>query len=117
MHPYEFLSDKYVHLFFIHNFGALLLKNKWLSPELKIAYNAGWGTLDHPERYNTSFLTKDKIYQEAGLFIDNVARVRVQGFFYIKAGVGAFYRLGHYRYETPKDNLALKLQIGMSFKK
>jgi hypothetical protein len=117
MHPYEFLSDKYVHLFLIHNFGSLLLKTKWLSPEFKVAYNAGWGNLENSDYHTIAFLTKNKIYQEAGLFIDNVVKVKISGLFFIKAGLGTYYRIGHYRYETPKDNLALKLQIGISFKK
>jgi hypothetical protein len=116
MHPYEFLSDKYVNVFFIHNFGSLLLKTKRLNPEFKIAWNVGWGNLENAAYHDIAFSSKNKIYQEAGLFIDNVAKVKIHGFFYIKAGLGAFYRIGRYRCEVPKDNLALKLQIGISFR-
>jgi hypothetical protein len=116
MRPYEFLSDRYIHLFLMHNFGSLLLKTKWISPELKAAYNAGWGNLENAEDHEISFLRKNKIYQETGLFIDNVVKVKIQGFFYLKAGLGAFYRIGSYRNDRPKDNLALKLQIGISLK-
>jgi hypothetical protein len=117
MRPYEFLSDRYVHLFLIHNFGSLLLKTKMLSPEFKIAFNAGWGNLKNAGYHDIAFLTKNKIYQETGLFIDNIAKVKITGFFFIKAGLGAYYRIGYYRNDAPKDNLALKLQIGLSFKK
>ncbi|MDR0835568.1 MAG: DUF5686 and carboxypeptidase regulatory-like domain-containing protein [Tannerella sp.] len=117
MHPYEFLSDKYVNVFFMHNFGSLLWKTKSLSPEFKVAYNAGWGDIGNPEYHEIAFLNKNKIYQETGLFIDNIVKVKIQGLFYIKAALGAFYRIGYYHYETPKDNLAFKLQLGISFKK
>jgi hypothetical protein len=117
MQPYEFLSDRYVHFFFVHNFGRLLLRSEKLCPELKVAYNAGWGTLENAAFHDIAFSVKNKIYQETGLFIDNIVKVKIHGFFFLKAALGAFYRTGHYRFESPKDNLALKLQIGISFKK
>jgi hypothetical protein len=117
MHPYEFLSDRYVNVFFMHNFGSLLFKTKLLSPEFKVVYNAGWGDIENPDYHEIAFSSKNKIYQETGLFIDNLAKVKIQGLFFIKAGLGAFYRIGHYRYEAPKDNLAFKLQLGISFKR
>jgi hypothetical protein len=117
MRPYEFLSDRYANLFFSHNLGSLLLKTKWFSPEFKIAYNAGWGGIQHEDYHNIEFMTKNKIYQETGLFIDKLLKIRIQGFFFITAGLGAYYRIGHYRYETPKDNLAFKIKVGISFKR
>jgi hypothetical protein len=117
MHPYEFLSDRYVNMFFIHNFGSLLFKTKWLRPEFKVAYNAGWGNIEKADLYNIPFTTKDKIYQEAGLYIDNILRVKITGFFYLKAGLGTYYRLGYYKYYKPIDNLAFKMSIGISLKK
>ncbi|MGC3978139.1 MAG: DUF5686 family protein [Paludibacteraceae bacterium] len=45
MMPYEFLSDKYVHLFYSHNFGNLLLNTRLFKPQFIIVQNTGWGTL------------------------------------------------------------------------
>jgi hypothetical protein len=117
MRPYEFLSDRYVNVFFIHNFGSLLLKTKNLNPEFKVAWNAGWGNIENAAYHDIAFLSKNKVYREAGLFVDNAAKVKIHGFFYIKAGLGVFYRTGYYRFKAPKDNLAFKLQIGMSFRR
>ncbi|MDR2145788.1 MAG: DUF5686 family protein [Tannerella sp.] len=117
LRPYEFLSDRYANVFFMHNFGSLLLKTKWFSPEFKVAYNAGWGDIKNPDYHNIAFLTKNKVYQETGLFIDNILKIKIQGFFFITAGMGAYYRIGHYRNDAPKDNLAFKTQIGISFKR
>jgi hypothetical protein len=100
MHPYEFLSDRYVNLFFMHDFGSLLFKTKRLRPEFKVAYNAGWGNIEKTDQYNFPFASKDKLYQEAGLFIDNIVRIKFT-FFYLKLGLGAYYRLGYYQYDKP----------------
>jgi hypothetical protein len=51
------------------------------------------------------------------LFVDNILKIKIKGFFYLGAGLGAYYRIGHYRYDAPKDNLAFKIQMGMSFKR
>jgi hypothetical protein len=117
MRPYEFLSDRYVNMFFIHDFGSLLLKTKWLKPEFKIAYNAGWGNIEKAGLYNIPFASKDKIYQEAGLYIDNILKIKIYGFFFLRAGLGTYYRLGYYKYDKPADNLAFKISLGLSFKK
>ena len=47
MTPYEFLSDKYAHLFYSHNFGSLLINTKKFKPQFIIVQNSGWGTLSN----------------------------------------------------------------------
>jgi hypothetical protein len=117
MLPYEFLSDRYANLFFTHNFGSLLLKTKKFSPEFNFSYNAGWGNLDNvSEHAGIQFQIKDHVYQETGLIIDNLFNVKYLDFFAVKFGIGAFYRLGYYRYDNWEDNAALKLSVKVAIK-
>lgn len=48
--------------------------------------------------------------------MDNVFNVSCLGFFTIKFGIGAFYRLGYYRYGNLKDNAALKFSVKFAIK-
>jgi hypothetical protein len=117
MQPYEFLSDRYANLFFTHNFGNLLLKTKKFSPEFIFSYNTGWGNLENvSEHAGIQFQVKNHIYQETGLIIDNVFNVSYLGLFTIKFGIGAFYRLGYYRYGNWEDNAALKFSVKFAIK-
>jgi hypothetical protein len=116
MRPYEFLSDKYIHAFYFHNFGSLLFKTRIFKPEFLVAYNAGWGDLENASYHDIDFHTKNHIYQETGLVIDNLLRYKYLNVLYLRLGVGGFYRLGYYREKDPLDNLALKLSITISFK-
>jgi len=62
MSPYEFLSDKYVHLFYSHNFGSLLINSKRFKPQFIIVQNSGWGALNNASNQGIDFKTKEKVY-------------------------------------------------------
>jgi hypothetical protein len=111
MKPYEFLSDRYVNIFFTHNFGSLLIETPRFKPRLIIAHNTGWGALRNASDHGIDFKIKDKIYLESGLLINNIIRFRIFNLYYIGFGGGAFYRYGHYGYEKVIDNMALKATI------
>lgn len=111
MKPYEFLSDRYVNLFFSHNFGSLLLETPRFKPRVIIAHNTGWGTLRNAADHNIDFKIKDKIYLESGLLINNIIRFKIFNLYYIGFGGGAFYRYGPYRMDKVIDNLSLKVSM------
>jgi hypothetical protein len=115
MLPYEFLSDKYVHAFYKHNFGALLFKTKHFSPEFLIAYNAGWGNLSQPSAHAIDFKVQNRIYQEGGVIINNLVKIPLFDFATFNMGVGGFYRHGYYRLPDWKDNLAVKITFSLTF--
>ncbi|MCX6333392.1 MAG: DUF5686 family protein [Bacteroidia bacterium] len=111
MKPYEFLSDRYVNIFFSHNFGTLLLETPRFKPRIILAHNTGWGTLRNASDHSIDFKLKDKIYLESGLLINNIIRFKIFNLYYIGFGGGTFYRYGHYGYDKVFDNLALKVSI------
>lgn len=109
----EFLADRYVTLFFRHNFQNLLFKGKKFRPEFVITTNAGWGMLRDKNRHLADFTinTMDKVFLESGLIINNIINLR--GFTGI--GVGGFYRYGAHSLPSWKDNLAVKVSLNLSF--
>ena len=114
--PYEFLSDKYVRLFYSHNFGSLLINTKRFKPQFVIVQNSGWGGLRNASDHAIDFKTPDKIYLESGLIINNIIKIKYLNMFYINFGIGGFYRYGSYGLANSSDNLALKLAMSVSFK-
>lgn len=116
MRPDEFLSDKYAHAFYTHNFGALLFKTGRLQPELVATCNVGWGSIGNAALHSVDFRIKNHLYHEAGLIVDNIVRLPLLNIMYLRLGAGAFTRLGYYRYPNFEDNVALKMSITISFK-
>lgn len=116
MTPYEFLSDKYLHLFYSHNFGTLLLNTRIFKPQFIIVHNTGWGTIKNPVYQGIDFNTMEKIYLESGLIVNNVLKLKYMNMFYVNLGIGGFYRYGKYGFSTFNDNLALRLSLTVSLK-
>lgn len=107
----EFLSNRYVNLFYFHNFQAFLFHSNHFKPELKLVFHAGWGSLANPEnQFGITYKTMDKGYYEPGMEINNLLKT---GFLHI--GIGGYYRCGPYAFSTPSDNLAIKLTVTTSF--
>jgi hypothetical protein len=103
----EFLSDRYVALYFTHNFGKLLKRWKKFEPEVLISTNATFGWLKYNENHlNINYKTLEKGYYESGFLINNLLNLRIYSL-----GVGAYYRWGPYSYPRFEDNVALKVSI------
>lgn len=116
MLPYEFLSDRYLHLFYSHNFGSLLLNTPKFKPQFIVVQNTGWGSLTNASYQGIDFKTKERIYLESGLIINNLLKFNYINMFYLNVGVGGFYRYGYYGSTNFSDNFALKLSVTMSLK-
>lgn len=116
MLPYEFLSDKYLNIFYSHNFGSLLFKYKSFKPQFVIVQNSGWGSLQNSSYQGIDFKQKDQVYLETGLIINNLVKINYLNLIYVGIGVGGFYRYGYYGFSNFNDNLSLKLSLSASFK-
>lgn len=108
----EFLADRYVYLFYSHNFGKLLWRGKKFSPEFVVSSNAGFGWLDHPEYHSqVAFDVMDKGYFESGLLINNIFNMMKL----YTLGVGVYYRYGAYSLPEIGDNFAYKFTLVFPF--
>lgn len=116
MDRYEFLSDRFVHFFFEHNFGTLLLKSGKFQPEFSLVHNLAVGSLSEPGRHRgLDFKTLERGYLEGGLVVENLLRLNYFNVLYLGLGAGAYYRYGHYALPRFGDNWAFRLALSFSY--
>jgi len=108
----EFTSDRYASLFLSHNFGTLIYRSKFFSPEPEIVTNLGIGSLSHPENHIKESETKSfpKGYFESGIVLNKMLRLGVTD-----VGLGWFYRYGPYAMPTANENMAWKVAFHFVF--
>jgi len=108
----EFLSDRYISLFYMHNFGKLLFKTPKFQPEFLIATNIAFGLLKNNDgyHYNVDYKTLEHGYFESGVLINNMLNLRIYSI-----GIGGFYRYGGYSLGSVWENMALKFTIVFPF--
>ena len=115
--PYEFISNKYAHLFTVHNFGRLFNNKGNIQPDVVLHNNFGIGSLIHPEHHQQiDFSTKEELFLETGLELKNLYRIDFMDFGYLGLGVGGFYRYGYHNLGNFNDDFALKFSLGFTFK-
>jgi hypothetical protein len=103
----EFLSNRYVALYLSHNFGTLLVRTRFFSPEIVLATNVAFGDLNNTSRhYNVDFKTMEMGYYESGVLFHGLIDLRLY-----KVGAGVFYRYGPYGYDSAAKNLAYKVSV------
>lgn len=111
MDLYEFLSDRYVHLFFRQNVGAIA-KGKYSAPEITLVQNIGWGELQKQSQLpNIPYQTMENGYYESGLIISNLIQINYLNFMRIGLGISGYYRYGSYTFDRWQDNLAFRLDL------
>ncbi len=106
----EFLSDRYLHLFFRHNFGYLLFRAGNFKPDIILAHHMGWGSLENTSLHEgISFKTMDKGFLESGILLNNLIRAQFLGY-----GIGVYYRYGPYSLQKTIDNFAFKFSVSFN---
>ena len=71
----------------------------------------GIGYLNSSLRHkNATFKTMEKGFFESGFVLDNLIKTGFTGL-----GLGCYYRYGAYAFKDPKDNLAVKMSLTISF--
>jgi hypothetical protein len=104
----EFYSDKFLSIFFKHDFGSLLFSSKKFSPKFAIVNNFGIGELSQNLNHQTTqdIQSIEKGYYECGLLINNILNQSFLGY-----GFGLFYRYGPYSFTKTADNFSYKLSL------
>jgi len=133
MRIFEFLNDRYVHLFWVHDLGHLLINRKKFKPDVKLVQGIGYGrlrngiagfpihslekiTIDEEEniKLDTGFETMEKGYFESGILVNNLVRFNIMNIAYIGLGAGVFYRYGPYSNDKQINNFAFKASFYFS---
>jgi hypothetical protein len=118
VYPYEFLSDKYVNLFFSHNFKSLLFKTKFFQPDIILHNNFGWGNLSQENEESQKLIqykTKKNIFSEVGLELKHLLKINYLNAGYLNFGVAGFYRYGAYSLSNFNDNFKIKITFDFTF--
>ncbi len=106
----EFYSDKFLSVFFKHDFGNILIKTSWLKPKFAVVNNFGIGELSENNYHQPAepIQSIEKGYYECGLLINNILNQSFLGY-----GFGLFYRYGPYAFDKTADNFSYKLSLSI----
>jgi hypothetical protein len=94
---YEFVSDKYLNIFFSHNFGSKLFAHARFRPDIVVYQHFGWGNLKNEDRHVSDEpfpSTYGDGFVESGLGFNNIIKYNLFGKMYGGLGIGFFYRYG-----------------------
>jgi len=107
----EFVSDRYVNLFFYHNFEKLLWNRPGFAPGLVLLTNIGFGSLGKPGLHaGYEIKSMEKGYFESGFAITDLV-----GSGFSSLGVEFMYRYGPYALPNFNDNFSLRLSYSFMF--
>jgi hypothetical protein len=99
MLPYQFYSDRFINFYWLHQFNRPFFHVKLgrgldITPSPAIAYNALLGSLANPEVHSkVNFLVPDKGYQESGLLLNGVIRLKMLGLYNVLLKLGYFHNV------------------------
>jgi len=111
MQPGTFFSDRFAHIYLKQDLGRLLIRNKFMKPNLSLIHNMGFGTMQNKNQHSEFvFNTYEKGYFESGLEIKNILK-----YYYFNLGLGTFYHYGTYASTDIKSNFAFKLSFSIVF--
>ena len=112
----EFLSNRFVALYYTHNFGYFnFLKFRSFRPKIHVALNVGFGGLDNPElQQDIQFSTLRRGYYETGFLVKELITFKLP-LIKLAAGIGFYYRFGPNALEQTFDNLVTKAAVGIAF--
>ena len=116
--PYQYYSDRFVNFIWRHDFDWKLYrlesKKSTLSslPRLCIQYGILSGSLSHPEVHQgVNLIATGEAYQELGLLLKSLLRVRYAGLYYLTLDYGAFYHLADY--SDPLNHIRMVFGAGV----
>lgn len=104
----EFIADRYLNIFFSHDFGNILFKTRKFKPEPVLVTNFAIGSLKNAGSHIlNNYKAPEKGYLESGIIVN-----RLLGIAFINLGAGVFYRYGAYSLPKTIDNFSFKLSVG-----
>jgi hypothetical protein len=100
----EFVDNLVATLYLNHTFSKIKLSKKY-NFDLSLRGGIAWGSSYRSNSY-LQIKSLNSIYYETGIEFNRLLKVFKQGL-----GIGVYYRLGHYSYEKPIDNLSIKMSF------
>ena len=118
MLPYQYYTDQFASFIYRHDFDWKLYKfeipdTKFSSaPNICLQYNVLYGTLNNPQAQQyVHFSVPSTGYNEAGILLNNLARVIYANLYYLTLNFGYFYHF------TPVPNVSSdsRVVVGVGF--
>lgn len=116
--PYEYYMDRFVNLYYMHDFTPVLYNLKFKkrtlssSPYISVAYNYLLGSMRQPQVHQgITFAVPEKPIHETGLVLNHILRIKYLNLGYFNLNAGCFYRLQ----PAVTNANRYKLGVGMSF--
>ncbi len=92
--PYQYYTDRFASLSVRHDFDWRIFSAKVSAPYPAVAYNGLVGTLAHREYHSgAEFSVPARAHHEAGILLNDLARVKVGAFARLTATAGYFVHL------------------------
>ncbi len=103
----EFYADRFLSVYFKHDFGNLLFRTEKFAPKFAVINNFGIGAFTQKtNQHSVPVKSFEKGYYECGILINNILSQSFLGY-----GFGVFYRYGPYAFEKTTDNFSYKLSL------
>ncbi len=116
MFNYEFVSSRFVQLYFKYEIGNILYRMKYSQPKLSLVQNTAIGMLDNRAQHQKLvFKTMEHGFFESGIVLDNLIRLKIMSLGYLGFGGAVYYRYGAYHLAEQHENVAFRLTSGFSF--
>jgi len=112
MSPYAYYADRFLSVFWKHDFTKRLYHTPYSAPFISVAYNMLTGDMNNTDvHHGITFQAPRKPYQEAGLIANDLLRFNYLNVAYLNFNAGYFY---HYnRGKSWQENS--RLVAGISF--
>jgi hypothetical protein len=92
MHPYDYFSDRYISLFYKHDFDKFLWQWKYSKPFISLSHNILFGGLNNENKTaNAEIVSPANGYQETGLLINQLLVINYVHLANIYLKTGPFY--------------------------
>ena len=91
MLPYEYYSDKFINIYWQHDFDWHLFSNKFSHPFFSIGHNLLYGTMANRKQHlGVFFKTPDQSYHESGVCLNNLLRIKYMDLYYLTLNTGYY---------------------------
>ncbi|WP_118972892.1 DUF5686 and carboxypeptidase-like regulatory domain-containing protein [Taibaiella koreensis] len=114
MYPYDYYTDRFVSLFWKHDFDWKLFKvGSWSNPYISLSHNLLYGSMQNPQVHGAvSFSVPDKGYHESGITLNDVLKYKYLNLAYINLNAGYFYHWDDGKMDLKKNG---NFALGVSF--
>ncbi len=122
IYPYDFYSDQFINVVYRHDFDWKLYKLETngsslsSAPNICLQYNMLYGGLSNAYEHElVTFKTPQNPYNEAGMLLNNLVRLRYLNLYYLTFNMGYFYHIEDLKANYNAKNGRFVFGLGIEF--